>query len=61
MTPQQRVMAAAEMTDDVRALVEAGIRHRHPDFNDEAVRRAFVDALLGADVAEKVRERTARG
>jgi len=60
MTPQQRVAAAADLTDDVRALVEAGIRQRHPEYGAEAVQRALVDLLLGAELTAQVREDASR-
>jgi len=47
MTPQQRLVAAAEMSDEIRALAEAGIRQRHPDYAEAEVRAALVAILLG--------------
>ncbi len=47
MTPQQRLVAAAEMSDEIRALAEAGIRQRHPDYSEAEVRAALVAILLG--------------
>ncbi len=58
MTPQQRIAAAAEMSDDVRALAEAGIRSRHPQYSDEEVRLTLVEILLGRELAVKVRRRS---
>jgi hypothetical protein len=37
---------AAEMSDEIRAVAEAGIRHRHPDYSDDAVQAALVAILL---------------
>jgi len=58
MTPAQRLAMAAAMSDEVRALAEAGIRHRHPDFSDREIRAALVELLLGR--ATFVRARTQR-
>ena len=33
MTPEQRLAVAAEMSDEIRAVAEAGIRQRHPDYS----------------------------
>ena len=55
MTPQQRVAAAAEMSEEVRALAETGLRSRHPDYSDEEIRLALVEILLGRELAAKVR------
>ncbi len=55
MTPAERFEAAVEMSEAVRALAEAGIRRRHPDFSDEQVRVALVEIILGPELAAKVR------
>ncbi len=34
MTRSERFALAGEMSDAVRALAAAGIRHRHPDYSD---------------------------
>lgn len=55
MTPEQRLALAAEMSDEIRALAESGIRGRHPDWTDDEVREALVVILLGRDVAFRAR------
>ena len=47
MTPEQRLAVAAEMSDEIRAVAEAGIRQRHPDYSDAEIRAALVAILLG--------------
>jgi len=61
MTPTQRLAIAAEMSDDVRALAEAGIRARHPEFSDEQIRAALVALLLGRDDVIPARSRRPAG
>ena len=51
MTPEQRVAAALAMSDDVRAVTEAGIRHRHPAYTDDDVRAALAEVVLGRGAA----------
>ena len=46
MTPEQRLAAAAEMSDEIRAVAEDGIRYRHPDYTDDQIRAALVAILL---------------
>jgi hypothetical protein len=49
MTPGERLAVAAEMSDEIRAVTEAGIRQRHPDYSDAQVRAELVGILLGSD------------
>ena len=57
MTPQQRLAVAAEMSDEIRAVAEAGIRQRHPDYSDAEIRAALVAILLGRGEAIRGRAR----
>ncbi len=36
-----------ELSDNLRAITEAGIRHRHPEYDEEQVRLALIRAVLG--------------
>jgi len=58
MTPEQRLAVAAEMSDEIRAVAESGIRGRHPDYSDDQVGAALVVILLGSE--EDVRGRSRR-
>ena len=49
-----RLAMACRMSDGARAISEAGIRHRHPEWADEQVHRALLELLLGSDLARKV-------
>ena len=51
------------MSEEIRALAEAGLRDRHPEYGSAEVRSAMEDVLLGAELAGRVREgrRTAGG
>jgi len=57
MTPEQRLAVAAEMSDEIRAIAESGIRGRHPDYSDDEVREALVVILLGHEDAMRGRAR----
>ena len=57
MTPEERLAAASEMSDEIRAVTEAGIRHRHPTYTDAEVRAALVAIVLGSEVAGRLRFR----
>jgi hypothetical protein len=57
MTPGQRVAIAAEMSDEIRAVTEAGIRHRRPADTDDEIRAALAAIVLGRDGAARRRAR----
>lgn len=46
MTPELRVAEAAAMSDEIDAITEAGIRHRHPGYSDMEVRAALIAIRL---------------
>lgn len=45
---------ACHMSDDAREVTLAGIRHRHPDWTDDAVHRELLRLTLGAELADRV-------
>lgn len=49
-----RLMMACQMSDEARAISEAGIRHRHPDWADDQVHQALLELLLGPDATRTV-------
>jgi hypothetical protein len=53
----ERLRMACEMSDEARAISMAGVRHRHPDWTDERVRREVRHLLLGAELAQRVADR----
>ena len=55
LTPARRLEIAASMSDDVRALAEAGVRSRQPDLTPDQVCDAVTDMLVGRAVAERAR------
>lgn len=48
MTPSQRFAAATRLYWTARHLKEAALRARHPDWTDDAVRRAVRETFLYA-------------
>ena len=52
------VAGRAEMTfqlsNNMRQLVEAGVRHRHRDYDEQRVRLAVLRLMIGADMFRKV-------
>jgi hypothetical protein len=47
MTPARRVAIGIQMSLDARATVLAGIRARHPDYDDATARWALFRLLIG--------------
>jgi len=45
--PERRLQMALELSDTVRAVAEAGIRHRHPEYDELEVRSALIRMVLG--------------
>lgn len=54
MSGPERVAMAFEMSDSARDIAEAGIRHRHPEWDDGEVRGALVRRLLARHDARAV-------
>lgn len=47
MTPEERVERGLAMGNFGRAIIEAGVRHRHPDRDDTQVREAVLRRFRG--------------
>ena len=45
--PEVRAKMAIEMSDSLRRIVEAGVRHRSPDFNEKKVRLEVLRLMIG--------------
>ena len=45
--PEVRAKMAIEMSDSLRRIVEAGVRHRSPDFNEKKVRLEVLRLMVG--------------
>jgi hypothetical protein len=50
----RRLEIAAQLTQGVRTLAEAGVRHRHPGASEEEVRCRLAALLYGRDVARRL-------
>jgi hypothetical protein len=55
MTPEERVALAAEMSDEIRSITEAGIRSRHPGYTDDEVRAELAMIVLGREHGARLR------
>jgi len=48
--PAGRLAMMFELSDNLRSLVEAGVRHRHPDWNDRTIEREVIRLMIGDDL-----------
>jgi hypothetical protein len=48
--PGGRAAMMFELSDNLRSLVEAGVRHRHPRWDDRAVEREVTRLMIGDDL-----------
>jgi Rv0078B-related antitoxin len=54
MTPGQRVAEGVALCKLAREVMRAGIRRRHPDYDEECVELALSRLLWGDDLWQKV-------
>ncbi len=54
MTGPERLNLALQLTDDVRDMARAGIRHRHPNYTGSDIEHALHRLLLGDAIADQV-------
>lgn len=50
MGPRRRLLLAMQMSDEIRQVTLAGIRHRHPEYTEEEARFALFRQLLGDEL-----------
>ena len=46
----RRMEMGVELSDNARSMVEAGVRHRHPEYRDEEVRLAVLRLMVGEEL-----------
>lgn len=50
MGPEKRLLLAMQMSDEIRQVALAGIRHRHPDYSEADARFALFRQGLGHEL-----------
>lgn len=50
MGPEARAALSARMSEDAHRVALAGIHARHPDYDDEKLRRALFRLVLGEEM-----------
>ncbi len=51
--PAGRLAMAFELSDNLRSLVEAGVRYRHPEWDDRSVECEVMRLMIGDDLFRK--------
>jgi hypothetical protein len=54
MGPAGRLAMTFELNDNLRSLVEAGVRHRHPDWDNQRVERDVIRLMIGDTLFQEV-------
>lgn len=52
--PDARARMTFELSDNLRDLVEAGIRHRHPDFDEKKIIREVLRLMIGNKLYKQI-------
>ncbi|MHC4752246.1 MAG: hypothetical protein ACYTFW_20530 [Planctomycetota bacterium] len=52
--PEARLKMSLELSDNLRRTVEAGVRHRHPDFDDKKVRLEVLRLMIGDKLYKQI-------
>lgn len=50
MSPAQRSEQVSRLNEHIRTLAAAGVRHRHPDYDEDQVRLAVIRLSLGDEL-----------
>ena len=53
MTPGEKVARVFELSARVKAMAEAGLRHRYPEASDEEIRLRAIRQRLGDELFKK--------
>lgn len=51
---EKRAEMTFNLSDEIRALTESGIRNRHPEYDDNTVRLQLIRLVLGAKLFNEV-------
>ena len=49
-----RIAMTFELSDNMRLMVEAGVRHRYPQWDEQAVEREVLRLMIGDDLFREV-------
>ncbi|MBN1805653.1 MAG: hypothetical protein JW837_10410 [Sedimentisphaerales bacterium] len=47
MGPERRLKIAFELSDNLRSIVEAGVRERHDDYDEQQIKHEVLRLMIG--------------
>jgi len=56
--PEARLKMAFEMSDNLRQIVEDGVTHRHPDFDEKKVKLEVLRLMIGDKLYRQILKET---
>ncbi len=58
LAPETRLRMALELTDTLKSIVESGVRLRHPDYDEQGIRRQVLRLMIGENLFQQIRSET---
>jgi len=52
--PQVRAKMAFQMSDNLRSIVESGVRCRHPDYSEQKIQKEVLRLMIGEALFKQV-------
>jgi hypothetical protein len=52
--PAGRLKVTMDLCDNLRNITKSGIRHRHPDYSEQQVTRAYLKLILDKSLFEEI-------
>lgn len=56
--PEARLKMAFEMSNNLHSIVEAGVRKRHPDYDEQKTRQEVLRLMIGEALFKKITSNT---
>lgn len=54
MGPEARLKTAFELSDNLRSIVEAGIRGRHPHYDEQRIKQEVLRLMIGDALFKRI-------
>lgn len=58
--PEARAKMAFAMSDNLRSIVESGVRFRHPDYDEQEIQKEVLRLMIGESLFKQVYPDTER-